>query len=52
MVECKGADCKKWTKAQQEALSRCESIFDAAFEMGLFELNCLKDCPYKDEEDK
>ena len=52
MVECRGAECKKWAEAQQEALSKCESVFDAAFEMDLFEENCLKNCPHKDTENK
>lgn len=41
--------CDKWQKKQEDVLMRCESIFDVAIDMQMFEEDCIKTCPYLKE---
>ena len=52
MAECKKIYCQKWKEKQEQILDKSESIFDAVLDMDAFEIKCLKDCPYKKEEEQ
>lgn len=40
--------CEKGSAFAKEALWKCESVFDAAFDFDCFVKECFKTCPYKE----
>jgi hypothetical protein len=43
--------CDLWKSKQAYVLEHCESIIDAAYDMVMFEEQCLENCTYKCKED-